>query len=231
MTRIDVTSDRAVVAVCDASVTLPSNTDQNALVRELEALVGAGRVFYLITDDPVSYGIEISAGEPLAPPVDQEFEPAGGSFGLELETGTIAVYGWNRDGSPVLAGTTPSAQGAHVVSVFTRRPFDGPRHAAHMARLLGPDWTYTDRVNKLGVAGCLPLVLIAIALVAQQWRFLWFILPLLAVSWLPFLILRRTRRYREAERRMKTETDRWPHFALKVLPTTQPALAGGFLRV
>src|SRR5688572_1476895 len=73
VTRIDVTSDRAVVAVCDATMTLPTNADQNALVRELETMVGAGRVFYLITDDPVSYGIEISAGEPLAPPVDQEF--------------------------------------------------------------------------------------------------------------------------------------------------------------
>jgi len=221
----------AIVAACDPSVTLPSGTDQDALVRELEPMARSGRVFYLITDDPIHCRIELLAGEEPPSSLGREFEPTGGAFGLELPSGRVAVQGWSRDGVPAMAGDVASVPGRHAASVLSRRPFDSSRHAEDMAALLGAEWTYMERVNRLGLVGCLPLVLTTIGVLARKWQALWYVLPLLAISWLPYLVLRRSRRYRMAERRAWEHEQTRPHYVLHVTPTAQPALAGGFLRV
>jgi len=100
-----------------------------------------------------------------------------------------------------------------------------------MRAMLGADWTYMERVNRLGLVGCLPLLLTAIIVLAQQWRWLWYVLPLLALSWVPYLLLRRGSRYRRAERKAGEAEQTRPHFVVRVASTTQPGLAGGFLRV
>lgn len=231
MTLLKVDSETGIVAACDPSCTLPSGLDQEALVRELEATARSGRVFYLVTDDPIRCRIELLADEPPPATLGEEFEPAGGTFGLDLPSGTLVLHGWSRAGDPEVAGSIGSAPGAHVLSVLTRRPFDGSRHEAEMAALLGADWGYTKRVDKLALIGCLPLALTALIVIGQRWHLLWYAVPLLAVLWLPHLVLRRARRYQQAERRMSEHEQARPHFVIRATPTTQSGLAGGFLRV
>jgi hypothetical protein len=231
MTGIAVASEMAIVAVCDPSVRLPSNPDQDVLVRELEPMARSGRVFYLITDDPVQYRIGLVAGEQPPSTHDREFEASGGTFGLELPSGRVALHGWSREGIPMLAGAVESAPGPHVLSVLARRPFEASRHAEDMTALLGSEWTYMERVNRLGLVGCVPLVVTAITVLAQKWHWLWFVLPFLAVSWVPYLFLRRSPRYKAGERRAWEEEQARPHFVFSVIPTVQRGLPGGFLRV
>ena len=231
MVRIAVASEMAIVAVSDSSAALPSGSDQDALIRVLEPLARAARVFYLVTDDPAHYRIDVLAGEQAPAGLSREFEPCGGTFGLELPSGRLVVQGWGRDGTPVVAGTVDTKSGAQVLSVLARRPFEGTRHADDMAVLLGAEWKYMERVNRLGLVGCLPVVLLMTAVLTQNWQWLWFILPLLAVSWLPYMLLKQGRRYKWAERRAWDQEQAQPHYVLSVMPSDREALAGGFLRV
>ena len=231
MTRLEVVSETAIVAICDPSVRLPSGTDQDALVRELEAMAREGQVFYLITDDPLRCRIGLLAGEPPPASLDREFEPSGGAFRLELPGGKAGVYGWTPAGEPVMAGAIDALPGPQLLNILARRPFESSRHVEDMQALLGAEWTYMQRVNRLGVVGCLPIILTVITVAAKKWHWLWYVLPLLAVCWLPFLVLSRGRRYRAAEARSRVAEQAQPHFVVSLVPTQQPGLAGGFLRV
>ena len=231
MTSIEVASELAVVAIADPSASLPSGADRDALVRDLEPLARSGRVFYLVTDDPVRYRIGLLTDEQRPPALGRDFEPSGGTFALELPSGRAALLGWGRDGAPILAGSIELAPGSHVLSVLARRPFEGSRHVEDMRALLGSDWTYMERVNRLGLVGCLPLLLTGIVVLAQKWRWLWYVLPVLGLSWVPYLVLRRGPRYRRGERRAREAEEARPHFVFCILPTEQQGLPGGFLRV
>lgn len=157
------------MAVCDGAVSLPTGTDQDALVRELERLARGGRVFYLVTDDPVRYRIGLLAGEQPPASLDRTFERSGGAFAIELPGGAATVHGWSREGVPVLAGSVDCTPGRHALSVLARRPFDGSRYVEEMRALLGSEWTYMERVNRLGLVGWLPLLATVITLVARKW--------------------------------------------------------------
>lgn len=230
MPLVLVESEMGIVAVCDSGLALPSSTDQDELVRRLEPMARTGQVFYLVTDDPLRCRLELRAGGPASPP-DRELEPAGGTFGLDLPSGRLAVHGWTREGNPVSAGTVESAPGAHVLSAMVRRPFDSERHSQEMTELLGDDWAHVKRVDRLALLGCLPIVVTGLVVLAQRWRWLLYVLPLLALSWLPHVALRAGRRYREAGRRMEELEKARPQFLLQVEPTAQAGLAGGFVRV
>ena len=231
MARFEVTSETALVALCDPSVTLPSGLDQEVLLRALEPLTQSARVFYLVTDDPVRYRIELMAGEPPSADLARDFEPSGGAFGLDVPSGTLALYGWSKDGTPAVAGTISTKPGRQVLSVLAPRPFDGAQHVKDMAALLGSDWTCLERVNRLGAVGCLPLALVPISVLARKWHWLWVIVPLLALWLLPFMALRRGCRYKEADRRRSEAEHARPDYVFGVTPSDRADLAGGLLRV
>jgi len=184
--RIEVPSESGVVVLADATAGLPAGLDQEALLRQLEPLARSARIFFLLTDDPAKYRIDVIANETLPAGLDRDFEPLGGAFRLETPNGRVALIGWNKNGEPREVGSISASPGAHQLSVFTRRPFDAKRHAQDMANLLGADSKFVQMVDRLGLIGCLPLVLIAICLLAARWRWLWYLVPLLAVSWLPY---------------------------------------------
>jgi hypothetical protein len=234
--RLEVTADAGIVVVRDPAVPLPAETHLDALMRRLEELARAGQVFFLSTDDPVRYRIDLYVGESPPASVDRDFEPLGGSFLLEAPTGRLVVEGCDlpprSEGGP---GTTPIEvpAGRHVLTARGRRPFDGKRHSEDMAEGLGPaEWRSMTRVDRLGLLGCLPTVVTLLLAITGRWRWLaLYGVPLLVVSWLPYLILKNTRRYRLAERRMHEHESARPQFILTLIPTAQEGLSGGFLRV
>src|SRR6267142_1225556 len=152
--RVEVVSESGVVVVGDARAALPSGLDQEILLQQLEPLARSGQIFFLVTDDPVRYRIDVMANETLPPGLDREFEPLGGAFRLA-----------------------------------------------------------------------------AICVLAARWRWLWYLVPLLAVSWLPYLVLKFGRRYRRAERRVSDAELARPHYVISLVPTQQEELHGGYVRV
>ena len=218
------------MTVADAGTPLPSGLDQQALLNHLEPLARAGRIFFLVDDDPVRYRIELITGEAVRTSFAREFEPAGGAFRLEAHSGRVVVSGWDQAGQPGEAGGLTLIPGAYVVSVSKRRPFDGTRHAEDMSELLGTDWKFMRRVDSLGLLGCLPMVITGLILLAQRWHWLWYAVPVLALSWTPYVVLKRTRRYRAAEERDAEFERARPHYVLTLTPTRDDAISGGFLR-
>jgi len=57
--RIEVSSESGVVTLGDATVALPAGLEQDILLRQLEPLARSAQVFFLMTDDPVKYRIEV----------------------------------------------------------------------------------------------------------------------------------------------------------------------------
>jgi len=218
------------VTVADAGTPLPSGLDQQALLNHLEPLARAGRIFFLVDDDPVRYRIELITGEAVPTSFAREFEPAGGAFRLEAHSGRVVVSGWDQAGQPGEAGGLTFTPGAYVVSVSKRRPFDGTRHAEDMSELLGADWKFMQRVDSLGLLGCLPMVVTALILLTQRWQWLWYTLPVLALSWMPYVVLKHSRRYRASEKRAAEFERARPHYVLALTEAQGDGVSGGFLR-
>jgi hypothetical protein len=65
-----------------------------------------------------------------------------------------------------------------------------------------------------------------------RWRWLWYVAPILVLSWLPYVVLKLMPRYRATERRVAEHERGQPHFVLRLTPTEQgEPLHGGFIRV
>ena len=218
------------MTVADVGTPLPSGLDQQALLNHLEPLARAGRIFFLVDDDPVRYRIELITGEAVPTSFAREFEPAGGAFRLEAHSGRVVVSGWDQAGQPGEAGGLTLTPGAYVVSVSKRRPFDGTRHAEDMSELLGADWKFMQRVDSLGLLGCLPMVVTALILLTQRWQWLWYTLPVLALSWMPYVVLKHSRRYRASEKRAAEFERARPHYVLALTEAQGDGVSGGFLR-
>jgi hypothetical protein len=45
----------------------------------------------------------------------------------------------------VEVGAIVVGPGRHLLTVRTRRPFDGARHSEHMLRLVGEDWRFVEK--------------------------------------------------------------------------------------
>jgi hypothetical protein len=100
-----------------------------------------------------------------------------------------------------------------------------------MSALLGPEWPYMQKVDRLGLVGCLPLILAAIVAATGRWSWMWVIVPMLLATWVPSLVLRSGRRYKAAERRSVEHDRARPSYALRLSHTADETLPGGCIRV
>lgn len=229
--RIEVASEAGVVVVAGSRTTLPAGLVQDALLQRLEPMARAGDAFFLVTDDPVCLRIDIVSGETATPDDRLEFEGLGGAFRLEVPGGQVVVTGWDKSGTPTASGVMAVPAGTQRLSVRTRRPFDGARHVKEMRELLGAEWAYMERVNKLGLAGCLPMLVTAVAVLARKWDWLWVLVPFLVLSWLPYFVLKSGRRFKDAEGRAAAHEQALAHYVIVLDETQDSTLAGGFLRI
>lgn len=231
---MEVASGTGIVVVRDAELELAPVADVDPLLAILEPLARSGKAFFLASDDPVRYRIDVYSGEPPPAQMDRHFEPLGGAFLLEAPTGRIVVSGCELSAHGQASGTTVDVgTGRHLLTLMGRRPFSGARHAEDMIALLGRgEWDFVQRVDRLGLLGCLPLVVALVCALIASWRWLlWYVLPVLALSWLPYLVFKNTRRYKSGERIAAEHEKSMPLFIVTLMPTEQQGLAGGFVRV
>src|SRR5499427_7359583 len=103
--RIEVSSESGVVALAGpAAAAFPAGLDQESLLRQLEPLAHSAELFFLVTDDPVRYRIDVIGNEPLPPGLERDFEALGGAFRLEAPSRRVVLIGWDKAGEPREAG-------------------------------------------------------------------------------------------------------------------------------
>lgn len=198
----------------------------------------AGKVFFLASEDPMRFRVDVYIDETPPPELHQDFEPLGGSFLLDLPSGQLVVAGYNSPDATVGGLPIAMPNGAYVLTLMGRRPFDGRRHEQEMVALLGDaDWSFSKRTNWLSFLGCIPTILVlggvVLAFRQGQWRgFVYFALPLFLLAWAPHVILRNSKRYQRIQRLMKEHEAAKPHFVLRLAPTERmTGLSGGFVNV
>lgn len=235
-TRIDASPDSALLVVHDAGMALPAITRDKMAPLERDAL--AGKVFYLASEDPIRFRVDVYVGEPLPSELDQDFQPLRGSFMLDLPSGRLVVAGYDSTRAPAAETAIAAPRGAYLLTLMERRPFDGRRHEAEMVALVGDaDWKFSTLTTRLAFLGCLPIFValgsLILAFRSRDWRgFLYFALPLAVLTWAPHVLLRNSRRYREIQRRMNEYEAVKPHFILRLTPTERTSgLSGGFVNV
>jgi len=124
--------------------------------------------------------------------------------------------------------------GCYALTVRGLGEFDRDGYDREYRSLLGDaDWAYRQRVDRIGIAGCLSTLIAAILLVVPFTRQFWYLAPaVLALGWGPHLLLRFSRRHKNIERRVKEHDDSLPHFVVQLTPTEpDAAITGGHLVV
>ena len=227
--RVEILSDQAIVVLHDVALPPPGGEPRGAGSAFRQA-ARRGQLFFLEAEDPLRCRIDVHVGgEPDGPARD--FQPRGGSFRLDLPTGTVAVRAWEEKGAPATLTTEP---GAYVVRVFEPPDFDGARHQREMAALVGErDWRFHGRVTWLGAFGCLPILTAFGAVLIARWRWpLLYAFPLTLLTVAPHFLLKRTRRYRDVDRRIREHERAKPHWVVTLTRTAEPpAIEGGHVAV
>ena len=94
---------------------------------------------------------------------------------------------------------------------------------------------HSERVDRLGLLGCIPMLLGFVGLlfaVRGRFGFLLYVALPSVVLWLPFFLLRRTERYRRIEARMKEHEAQKAFHILRLARTEQlEDVRGGFLEI
>ena len=234
--RIDTAPESGLLVVHDAGFALPV-VDRDRM-EELEHDAAAGKVFFLASEDPSRFRVDVYIDEPQPPELHQDFQALGGSFLLDLPSGRLVVAGYSP--TSVSVDETPIAvpNGAYVLTLMERRAFDGRRHEKEMVALVGDaDWRFSKRTTYLGLLGCLPTIIalgsLFLAFRQGQWRgFFYFALPLSILAWAPHVLLRNSERYRRIQRLMNEHEAAKPHFILRLARTERTnGLSGGFVNV
>jgi hypothetical protein len=148
----------------------------------------------------------------------------GGSFRLSVPSGRLAITG-----APPI-DVTPGHYSLSVLGTVEV----GPAFAGEEKEVLGErDWRWRRRAGWIGMIGCLPFLASWAVLVIYRFS----IVSLIAVcigllALVPHMLIRRTKRYREIERRMREHEASFPHFAIEMKWIVSPeGLAGGHLVV
>jgi hypothetical protein len=124
--------------------------------------------------------------------------------------------------------------GSWALTVRGRGDFDAAGYDREHRDLLGDaDFEYRERIDRIGIAGCLSAPVAALLIVLPWTRpFWWAALVLLALAWGPHLLLRLTRRYRDIERRVRDLDRSYPNFVIELMPIDDEAsVSGGHLVV
>jgi hypothetical protein len=229
--RFEVTADSGLVVLHDAELPAPCLMGRAEEIRKvLKSSASDGGWFYLDGEDPVSYRIDLIMDEEPTDLPAHRFQRLGGTFKLRLDSGRLAVSAF-EDWS-ARHGSISVPAGTYALTVRGAGDFDREGYEREYRGLLGDaDWRFRERIDRIGIAGCLSAMAAVVLVVLPLTRPLWY-LPLAAITlgWGPHLLLRLTRRYRDIDRRIREHERSLPHFVVQLTPSQADApIDGGYI--
>jgi hypothetical protein len=237
--EFEIESAAGIVALWDAVNSPVLGTPRDArFAAAFQEQARIGKFFFIEADDEadptVRYHVQVLVEENPAESLHETHEHAGGSFRLELPSGTLVLCGLGDGSKPSNVqqpvNVTP---GTYLLSAMTLRPFDSNKEKKRDEELLGlPDARYARVVEKIALCGCLGTLLLAILLLIPPTRRQWRItIPILLTPWLVHLVLRAMPRYRRIEKARADSARQLPHFILRLKRSSvAPELPGGWIR-
>ena len=233
--RFRVQDPTSVVVVRDSAAPAPApepGAPHRPLAR-LKDLARNGEIFFIHDDDPIDIPLAIFANEPVPDNFAVDFEPEGGGFLLHVPSGRISISGYDAWVSGDRTGETSVSvsPGSYLLLPHGRETVDAKRYNAERKRLVGaPDWAFHSRVSSLGLLGCLPMIVLAFSLLGRRWRLAAYVALVVFLSWLPYLALSRTRRFRTIDAQLKAHDRALPVYLLELRPLERSSgLVGGWI--
>lgn len=227
--RVFLSSDDEIVVLRDPGLVVPEGfTGQN--LAPLQASASSGSVFFLEIEGPLDCRVDVYINEEIPAAVARRFPAYGGTFRLDLPSGALAI-GVAEAWSP--QHTLQAEPGSYLLQ-FRTEEFEPAIHDAEMVALVGkPDWRYEKLTRRLRLVGCLPLSVAGAFLLARQWGWLYaYALPAIVASYLPYLAMASTRRYRAIRGKMKAHEESKPHWIFTLMRSAAAKeIDGGFIRL
>lgn len=228
--RIEDQSGLAVLR--DASLEAPDTAGHERLLQRMRSLAQAGAVFFIHGEDGIACTVELLLDEAVPGEVASLFEQVGGTFLLHAPTGQLHLSGHAAWAAHQPAPTLDVPPGSYALVVHSREHFDPALFRAVEEQQVGAtEVAYRNRVDRLGLLGCLPTVALPLVFLIRPLRaFTLLALGVAALSWLPRLVLERGRRYRSIKSRLRAFEEALPLFVLQLRRLdSSTGLAGGFV--
>jgi hypothetical protein len=231
--RIRIKDASGLAIVCDGTIIAPvAGESRERPIEQLEASAREGRLFFIDGEDPIDLTLEVVSGEPLATELAARFTPVGGGFLLDIPSGSAAVAGydaWARGNPP--EASVSVAPGSHLVVAYARRLPDARQYEADIERLVDPRAVaFHRRVTRLAPLGCLPLIVLAIALLLQRWTLASYAAGVALLASAAYAGVSRSGRFRAVEDAQRAYKRDLPAYVLELRPVERsPSLVGGWL--
>lgn len=180
--------------------------------------------------------IELLFDQDIPDNISQMFEPIGGTFLLHVPSGRIIVSGYEEwlSGSTRSESVLNTPAGFHTLFVYSREHFDPARYETKIQEVVGKDnWAFRNRISRLYFLGCLPTIATIISILIPACRdFAIYVAAFAVLAWFPYLLLKRTRRYQDAENRRAAYEKDLPLYILVLKPIENPdSMIGGYLTI
>ena len=232
--KITVEDDLGILVARDGALPCPEaikggGRESRAHLKELAR---NGDVFFVDREDPIKMSVQVVADDKSYREVPTElYRTIAGNYLLNVPSGSLEVEGLGSwiGGNPVADGPIRLEAGAYSVEALEFEDHDLSEYEAYMSKLVGEDnWAFRNRVDLVYFLGCLPTVIAVAIAFLFTWKFGLYTLPAVVVLWLPYIVLKRSKRYRSVEK-IVSETERgWPQFILRLrkLESAQGAIGG-----
>ena len=229
-------AEASVLAVVSDEQFCPDNPSPDNLA-PLKSMAESGQLFFLHTDDPSFYRLDVYVDESPPEQLDIYFTARSGSFLLRSPTGRLVVL-LPADRTPkqppaVLRYCVEVPAGDYVVSVRNRQDVDVRAHEERVKQVAGSDdHRFYTRLNLGGAVGCLAMGFGGLlALIPSVRRAYWPVLLLFVVPTLAYHLMTYTPRYRRVKELEEQASRSLPTYllVLKSVPSIE-GLSGGWYR-
>ena len=233
--KTTVVDEYGLVVFRDASLQAPESAGLKDAFKKtpLQSMAKDGSIFFIDREDPTRLKVEVLVDTPPNEEYCNLYDPVGGRFLLRVPSGDLSISGYEAwaSGDAVATESLTVPPGVYSLSVFTNDPMDIEKYEAELERLVGPaDLRFSNRVNYVGAAGCLPIAIAALVAIFASWKVALYFVAAAGLFYWPYLVLLRSSRYRGVEKIRKAYEEALPVFILRLerVESTE-GLAGGFV--
>jgi hypothetical protein len=228
--RVEIATASGLAVLADADLPLsPPALTSPSFKRYFRELAGQRKLFFLDGEERSLFRLLVCVDDVPNDLPGHRFKQLSGAYCLPVPSGRLTVSG---HGQPESAAELRIAPGNYSVSILGVGPgeIDGAAFQAEQFKLLGDrDHRYRQWVDRLGLIGIIPFGFALLVILVYRFSLVSLVAAAIGLaSVLPRVLISRTPRYLEIERRLQAHEASFPHFVLDLRRVdTATGLVGG----